>query len=266
MTDPLLKWGANPNISTKIEIEDEIKENALFLAANDDLNILMQLLNAGGDVNLLNQEGANLLYVAANGAIAQYLVERGLNVNLRNADDYTPLWYAIINDRADVVAVLLNAGADPNLPVHGMIPLIEAVKKNNGDIVSQLVKKGANIEALYGANSPLATAVVDNRVDAARALIQNGANVQARAHSGGSFPYPLLVYAIIFSTFAVDYILSSNRYAMAELLVEMIPHDLNARVIALPQPLTILDYMKRKPKDAANEAFIKFLIDHGAKE
>ena len=115
----------------------------------------------------------------------------------------TPLLYAARDGRADAARMLVQAGADVELPdANGIRPLLMAVLNNNLDVAQVLLDRGANVNADdFWGRSPLWAAVEyrnldmnnrdqdspkDNGVDRApilgfiRVLVKAGANVNAR--------------------------------------------------------------------------------------
>jgi ankyrin repeat protein len=115
----------------------------------------------------------------------------------------TPLLYAARDGRADAARMLVQAGADVEIPdANGIRPLLMAVLNNNLDVARVLLDRGANVNADdFWGRSPLWAAVEyrnldmnnreqdspkDNGVDRApilafiRVLLQSGANVNAR--------------------------------------------------------------------------------------
>ena len=57
----------------------------------------------------------------------------------------TPLWMSAVYGRAEIVRILLDADADPNLHTnHAKTPLYEAADNGYTDIVRMLIDKGAN--------------------------------------------------------------------------------------------------------------------------
>lgn len=93
------------------------------------------------------------------GAIAELLIERGAQVNRYNTSGETPLHVATVSGCADGVTLLLNAGAQPNLPLTkhagyapwGSTPLhcLMRSKKYNDQMQEQLLRlflaRGADI-------------------------------------------------------------------------------------------------------------------------
>jgi ankyrin repeat protein/beta-lactamase regulating signal transducer with metallopeptidase domain len=105
---------------------------------------------------------------------------------------YTPLWYAIVCGRTDVVDLLLAAHADPNArvmapPPFYATPLQLALQEGKIDIASRLVAAGAHVD-VKGANgrTALYDAVTGVQLDAIRFLIDRGADVNVRDTEGAS--------------------------------------------------------------------------------
>ena len=76
------------------------------------------------------------------------LLSKGVDVNCRDNDGYTPLFYAVWKKNVEMAKLLLACGAKVNLAdrVKGT-PLHYAVWFNDKDMVELLVSKGANITA-----------------------------------------------------------------------------------------------------------------------
>ena len=145
----------------------------------------------------------------------QELLSSGADVNSRYYAD-TALIRAIVTKRIDTVKLLLEAGANPNLPSAQGTPLYHAVTvASSPDIVALLIKYGADVNLVYEKGSekwpPLNAAIrwtlspESKQVEIARLLIKAGANLeQANAHGGT----PLRT--------ALD----GNRYHLVKLLLE----------------------------------------------
>ena len=56
-------------------------------ASYGHLEILTYLIEKGGDVNVADEEGDTPLYTAESVAVAQFLVERGAYVDIKNSED-----------------------------------------------------------------------------------------------------------------------------------------------------------------------------------
>jgi serine/threonine-protein phosphatase 6 regulatory ankyrin repeat subunit B len=109
----------------------------------------------------------------------------------------TALTNAIMSQNIATIALLLKAGADPNLPnQRGTTPLIKATKQNTVEIISLLlVEKNIALEEknLKG-YSALHCAVINKNKEIVRLLLQVGANPQttsnnmAPLHQAALFP------------------------------------------------------------------------------
>lgn len=79
-------------------------------------------------------------------SIIQLLLQRGANIESRNAKGTTPLLCAISYRRYDTAQLLLEKGANiEERDKEGMTPLLYSSGDHNGDIVQLLLKKGANV-------------------------------------------------------------------------------------------------------------------------
>jgi len=110
------------------------------------------------------------------------------------ADGWTPLIWAARGGRVEVMALLLDAGADPNRldSRRGWTPLMHALHTAHGDAASLLLARGADGARGAGGTSPIEMATLDNDVKLMRTLLasQPSRDQQRRAFdiavSGGA--------------------------------------------------------------------------------
>ncbi len=107
---------------------------------------------------------------------------------------YTPLMAAAGEGRAEVVDLLLEHRADPNVENEiGQTALLAAVYEGHTDSVRSLVLHGASLEAKnHNGRSPLTLAAWRGRLDTTLFLISKGAEVNAQDNNGAT---PLMLAA-----------------------------------------------------------------------
>jgi ankyrin repeat protein len=149
---------------------------------------------AASDPNAVNADGRTRLFLAikrknqhraevraAIRADVLRLIEAGADVNKRNREEphETPLFRAVFNENLEVVEILLNAGADPNIAIDdGTTPLMVAAAHGVTEIVRKLIQKGANVNAK---DSRGGTALMDavGDLELLQMLVEAGADVGA---------------------------------------------------------------------------------------
>lgn len=105
------------------------------------------------DLNQRNKYGNTPLHVACNSIyainveIVKLLLKYPLDINSRGLDDVTPLMYAIMKRDITVVNILIENGADVNIPnKYGKTPLMVAADmfKDDDTIIKLLLDNGAD--------------------------------------------------------------------------------------------------------------------------
>jgi ankyrin repeat protein len=200
----LLEWGADPNISTP-------DFTALPWACDaKQEEIVSLLLQYGADPDLRSKNGETGLVYACNGKYGPIMVREmldwGADPNKKNARNVTPLEGACNTNQPEVVKLLVDRRADPNIvgtylllkgsvarpkclrvlldagadvtKYKGLMEL--ATWENSIESVEVLLAAGVDInEKHQNCYSPLTTAIRDKRADIFDLLIQRGADVNA---------------------------------------------------------------------------------------
>ena len=132
----------------------------LLMALSEDLALIRRHLSKAdpkqkglGEVTLLMACVSNTaLSVDTKSAMVKWMLDNGVEVDARSHEDKTALGVACNKGPVEVVRLLLEAKADPNLPSEGRPPLF---KTRSIDIVETLLEHGANPEAVCEGKSVL---------------------------------------------------------------------------------------------------------------
>ena len=121
------------------------------------------------DVEKYDNPGELFLDIAQFGEINRVMdmIEQGIDVNYQDDTNETALYVASENGQIDIVKILLENGANPNLQenVHGETPLMVATKIGRIDIMKILLENGANpLIKDYEGNTPYDEVESINRI------------------------------------------------------------------------------------------------------
>ncbi len=157
----------------------------------NDVEALKKFTAADFPPETKNAAGDSALHEAAAGGAeeaANYLLNRGLAVDLVGASGRTPLMAAVVADQTQMVRWLLRQGADPLLKdAEGFKPLMLAVREGSAGSVAEL--------AAYDRgelDAALLLAALVGRADVIDALTNFGASIYARMEDGRT---PLMIAA-----------------------------------------------------------------------
>ncbi len=156
-------------------------------AKNGDLAQVRLLLERGVDVDARDADGNTALHRASSKdghAVARFLLAKGADVNA-GLGKYTPLCTAVCVDSREIVEFLLSKGADINAGNGPVTPLHEAARGRDINLVEFLIARGADVNAgIETGKTPLFRAIYSptgDNDDVAELLIAKGTNVDTQA-------------------------------------------------------------------------------------
>jgi len=180
-------------------VKSDLREAGYQLTAEDwfrasrgnDVVAMRKFVSGDFSIDTRNAEGNSALHeAAANGAqdSADYLLDRGMAVDLPGGSERTPLMAAVVADQTEMVRWLLRQGADPRLKDQdGFRPLMLAVREGSTGSVAELA--AYDREDLDPA---LLLAALVGQADVIDSLTNYGASVYARMEDGRT---PLMIAA-----------------------------------------------------------------------
>lgn len=190
-----IQAGMNPNE------KNEDGETALTFALQKGDEKTIKVLLEKADLNMKDDKGNAPLHLAITKdgleTVFEEMLEKGADVNvggrIKQTENQTPLYAAVVKQREDLVQKLTEKGADPNLAdSEGALPLSESVLgAADLSITKMLLDKGANVNAqekngatalIYLATNSQTTS--KNRTELARLLLDKGADKNIKDNKG----------------------------------------------------------------------------------
>lgn len=160
-------------------------------AAEGDQKALGLFLAAGFDVNKPNTAGFTGLMVAAERGrldIVKLLLDHKADPNVAGRDGSTALMLAAENNQPEILKLLISRGADPNRQDNnGWTAVLKAAYQGNAKCIEVLASH-TKLEL----DRALLVATLMEKKEAAKALLDNGAEVDFRASDGRT---PLILAA-----------------------------------------------------------------------
>jgi uncharacterized protein len=118
-----------------------------------------------------------------------HLIEKDPDqTNAYSVDGFTPLGLASFFGHTELVKILIDNGAKPNIAANNQFkvtPLHSACSISNYDIAEILIKNGADVNAKQMQNvTPLHSAAHNGQIRLVKLLIDNGADINSKMENG----------------------------------------------------------------------------------
>ena len=158
-------------------------------ARRQDRQAVRALLKQSVDVNTPAPDGSTALHWAVqldDAEMVDMLIGAGADVKAVNRYGVAPLSIAAINGSARILQQLLTAGAAPDTAMpEGETALMTIARVGNVEALKLLVDRGANVNSRDGfrGQTALMWAAARNNADAVRLLVKAGADVNARTNN-----------------------------------------------------------------------------------
>lgn len=188
--------------SLDINAQTQSRLTALHIAAaNCSIDLVKILIKSGADPKVFDYDGRAPIHLAASAGkrgldVLRFLLQpvagrSKVDVDLADFNGHTPLHYATESSDEAAVRLLLNCGADTNVPsAKGATPLYLAVTSGNEEIVRCLIEYGAEISTKTNGDgdvTSLHAAVLGGHDEIVKILLAAGADVNA-ADADGDTP------------------------------------------------------------------------------
>ena len=167
-------------IAQPLESSSELRDAARDGRLETVRALLLLLLGAGTDhVNDKDEHGVTAIWLASqegHADVVRLLLGAGADPDETAFDGRPALWHPAARGHVDVLKLLLGAGADPDVADASTrsTPLMIATIRNHLEAVRALLEAGADVDG-PGPGSPLHAAMVQEKRDMALLLLNHGA-------------------------------------------------------------------------------------------
>lgn len=159
---------------------------------NSDKEILSLLLESGFDPDITdnNYNNTSLHLAVASNSIdhVNILLEHGMETNLLNSFDISPLGYAIEVQNPEIVNSLLEYGADPDIgELNGITTFASSFLKENYEIAFKMIESTKDInQTVYNDFKSIHFAASFSDLSVLKKIIQTGAELDPQTNDGST--------------------------------------------------------------------------------
>lgn len=118
-------------------------------------------------------------------AAVEKLLKEGANANAKDEGNMQPLVFAVNFGSIEIVRLLLESGADPDIKIEGATVLATAAMNGYARIAALLLEAGARVDERYGNEStPLMNAVFMNHASTVETILKHDPNLSLENSDG----------------------------------------------------------------------------------
>lgn len=161
-------------------------ETALHIAViGGQTGIARILLDSGANVNAKDHNGWTPLFFSGkrpNKDLVELLIQHGAQVNISSNSGWTPVHALAVSDNSELIRLLAKNGGKVNVGDNdGNTPIYEAIELGNLKTVKELIHLGARVNVSNAIGmTPLHIAALNGCYDIAACLVKCGANTTAQ--------------------------------------------------------------------------------------
>ncbi len=174
-------------LDTKKFTKKELGEALVRAAHYSNLTVAQAFINAGADINYIDEcRHTALIYAAFHNKLdmVREFIKAGANINYFDSFAKSALLVAVEQGTVDIVQELIRAGANINqVDEFSKTALLIAIENGKISIMQELIKAGANVNDVdaFGRNVALVTAIDNDKVRTLEKLLQiPGINVDSQ--------------------------------------------------------------------------------------